>query len=438
MKRRTFLMTGGTMLLALNSAGQSETSPGANPFVLSTEGCGRATGYAEANKIVTWDGKTHVAYLDSPPEGFRVRIRTLDHQTNTWSPPYTVDEAFDNHGGPALAIDSQGYLHMAYYPHHHPMRIKKSLRPNDASAWSAAEEVGERVTYPTLVIDNEDTLYLTCRQNRSEPWRVNLYTKKAGDTWSDPRPILSAEETGYAHFMDALAWSPDKKHLHLVTRIHDGTPPRSHTVGYMRSADQGATWTRHDGTPIALPATAATIEVIEQVREGAGAGLRAAGLSILPDGRPVALYSSQDVVPNDAWLAMPDGDGGWEKHSLRPALPEPYTDWNLFTPGGITVSKNGTLFVVLTLIPPGKKPEHSGWGTPGCEVIGFTSTDGGQNFTGKLLSKIDPAVPHWLPNVERNTGHNTVPDTPGVIYTAGVPGEGNDDLLSNEVHWVRF
>ena len=44
-------------------------------------------------------------------------------------------------------------------------------------------------------------------------------------------------------------------------------------------------------------------------------------------------------------------------------------------------------------------------------------------------------VPHWLPNLERPTGHNRV-DVPGVMYTAGVTGEGCHDILSNAVYWM--
>ena len=75
--------------------------------ILSKHGCGRATGYSDANKIVTLKGKTHVAWLDSVAGGFRVRIRTLNRETGEWSPTYTVGEAFDNHGGPVLTVDNR-------------------------------------------------------------------------------------------------------------------------------------------------------------------------------------------------------------------------------------------------------------------------------------------------------------------------------------------
>jgi len=438
MHRRDFLFQSGALAVLMAQARRAGATDVPLSFQLSAEGCGRATGYAEANKIVTWRDKTHVAYLDSPPEGFRVRIRTLDHHTGEWSPAYTIDEAYDNHGGPALAVDSEGFLHVAYYPHHHPMRIKKSQRPNDASLWSAAEEVGEKLTYPTLVVDDLNTLYLTCRQSDSgAPWRANLYTKKAGGTWEGPTTLLQAEHKGYAHFMDALAWSADKRYLHLVTRIHDGDPPRGHTIGYLRSADKGVTWTRHDGTPVALPATAATVDVIKQFREGPGAGLRAAGLAVAPDGRPVVLCSNQDVHPNEAWLATP-GEDGWEERSLRPALPPEYSDWGVFAPGGVTFSDTGAMYVVLTMIAPGLAEGQSGWGHPLCEVVAFESTDGGKTFRTVFVSEIDAETPHWLPNIERATGHNSVKGLPGIIFTEGGRGEDNKELVANKVWWVRL
>ena len=43
-------------------------------MLLSRHGSGRASAYAEANKIVTFQHKTHVAWLDSVTDGFCVRI----------------------------------------------------------------------------------------------------------------------------------------------------------------------------------------------------------------------------------------------------------------------------------------------------------------------------------------------------------------------------
>jgi len=166
-------------------------------IVLSRHGCGRATGYSDANKIVTLENKTHVTWLDSVTEGFRVRIRTLNRKTGEWSPTYTVGEAFDNHGGPALTVDSKGYLHIVYYPHHHPFRYRRSARPNDASEWEDEIQFGKRCTYPTSVCGSDDTLYLTGRESRDGPWVVNLYIKPPNDDWQESITVFRAAEPGY-------------------------------------------------------------------------------------------------------------------------------------------------------------------------------------------------------------------------------------------------
>ncbi len=437
--RRTFLKA-SALATALSATGTRAWAVPDGHMRLSQNGCGRATGYAEANKIVTVADKTHVAWLDSEDDGFRVRIRTLDRSSGDWSETYTIDEAYDNHGGPALTVDSEGYLHIAYYPHHHPMRYRRSLRPNDASAWTDPVEVGARATYPTLVCGPDDTLYLTFRvSSKEEPWWVELYTKRQGETaWSGPTRILQADEGGYAHFMEALAWGKSGKTLHLATRMYGGDPPRGHTVGYMKSDDGGATWTKRDGTPIALPATSHSIEVIAQERQGDGVGLRAGAIAIGPDDRPHVLYSTYDRIPMDTWIAAPDASGKWQRTSLRPLLTEPWTEWGVTMPGGLTFSENGRLYVTLALIRPDSLGDSHIWGHPSCEIAVFESADYGKTFEFRVITDPEPAKPRWLPSLERPTGHNRVLDSPGLIYTDGGRGENNRQILANDVYWTSL
>jgi len=121
----------GASFLSLRTARGDDGRDRPERRLLSRHGCGRATGYAEANRILTLGDRTHVAWLDSVEGGFRARIRTLDHNTGEWSPTYTLGEAYDNHDGPALTADSEGHLHAVFYPHHHPFRYRRSRRPND-------------------------------------------------------------------------------------------------------------------------------------------------------------------------------------------------------------------------------------------------------------------------------------------------------------------
>ena len=440
MRRRDFLETlasgtaGATLLGPLAARACAGAQELAKPFRLSRHGCGRATGYAETNKIVTLGGKTHVTWLDSEGEGFWVRVRTLDHAGGAWSETYTVGEAHDNHGGPALAVDGQGFLHVVYYPHHHPFRYRRSLRPNDASAWGEESQFGKRCTYPTLVCAPDDTLYLTCRESDRQPWVANLYTKRPDGPWQGPTAVLRAEQQGYSHFQEALSWGPDHRTLHLSCRIYDGKPGRPRVVGYLRSPDFGKTWQRGDGTPVELPATAKTVTAIAEGSEPGGASLRCGSIAVDAAGKPHVLFSASSAPdPISAWIASPDDSGTWRRRPVLDELAGPLAGRRLTMAGGLTIAPDGRMFVVLQALeaPPGSDT----WGHASNEIVWLESPDGGRTFTARLASTPDADRAHWLPSIERPTGHNRV-TVPGLIYTGGPPGERNTDALANEVYWV--
>jgi len=205
-----------------------------NLVTLSTDGCGRATAYSISNKIVTVGGTTHVSWLDSDDSGFKVRIRSLNNSTNVWSKAFDVGSASDNHGGPALAVDGKGFLHIVYGPHHGPMSYWKSVRPNDASEWQDEIRFGDRLTYPTLMVTPDNSLILVCRksyEDRNKPWCVVLHRKKPMDKWSKETELMTGGRRGYSQFHVSLAWGPKHGTLHLASRMYGDTPRWGYKVG---------------------------------------------------------------------------------------------------------------------------------------------------------------------------------------------------------------
>ena len=184
------------------------------PQNLSSQGSGRATAYAEHNKIVTLDGKTHVVWLDADKERFWVRGRTLDRDSGEWSAVTTMGPAEDNHGGPGLTVDSRGYLHIIYFPHHGPFRYRRSSRINDLSAWDEEICFGEGLSYPMMICAADDTLIVTARRgyydadgkdlegNRMEQ---ELWKKPRGGDWKRVSTILRSRHPGYAHFAASMS-----------------------------------------------------------------------------------------------------------------------------------------------------------------------------------------------------------------------------------------
>ena len=445
MRRRTWhlvVLMNGVLLTAKPGVtpARGEVIPMNETFVLARDGCGRATGYAETNKIITLDGKTHVTWLDSVTEGFRVRIRTLVHATGEWSPTTTVGNAHDNHGGPALAVDSKGVLHIVYFPHHHPFRYRHSLHPNDATEWSEETLIGERCTYPTLMVGPDDTLYLTGRVSNKEgkPWVVHLFVKHPGQPWSAPRAIMVAKGPGYSHYQAAMAWGPDHRTLHLSTRMYGGKPGRPHTVGYMRSADFGSTWVGAKGEALALPVSPAAITALAREGSGPKSNFRCGSIAIDREGTPHILYSGAADKRLRAWLAALGPDGNWKEIDLLPHVAKVYPDHEIAMPGGLVFNEEGTLFITLTLLPPeGRKAGGSrSWGHATNEVIWLESGNGGKTVDLRAVSRSDPTCANWLPNIEKRTGFNRV-ERPGLIFTGGTAGKSNLQHVSNPVIWSR-
>ena len=434
--RREWLRTAAGVGCLAAVPGFSGASEGDRHFLLSDVGCGRASGYSEANKIVTSGDRTHVAWLDSPPEGFRVRVRTLDRRTGDWSPTFTVGDAYDNHGGPGLTIDSEGFLHIVYYPHHHAMRCRKSKRANDASEWGDEILVGDGLTYPTFVCGKEDTLYLSGRRRlRDRPWDVELWKRPRGQTWRKQSSILASRHPGYAHFQESFAWGPDHSTLHCCCRFHEKSDKEAYgrlqTVAYMVSHDSGETWQSSDGRALTLPVTVDSAEVLERGGVDLARVVRVGAMAVDQRGRPHLLYSVEENGGAELSLLRLESNGQWRRLNLSRFLPADWAGWNLITAGGLTFNIDGDLVVVATLQK--LKGDESGWGHPSNEVAVLRSADEGASFTFSLASLEDSTESHWLPNVERSTGHHQLGKDVGILYTAGGPGPALKDLLSNKV-----
>lgn len=439
--RRNFLMKLGMATLSYASGTVFQTGGNDEALILSDQGCGRATGYAEANKIVTAGGKTFFCWLESKDDQFRVCIRALHQRDQSLSETVHLGNAHDNHGGPALTIDRTGFLHIVYFPHHHAMRYRRSARPYDISDWETEEEFGIRSTYPTLICGPNDDLFCAVRESDdTDPWEVHLYQKSLGGSWQLLQKILRSRHTGYSHFQESLSWSPVDRKLHLLCRFHEGSGGNAYgriqTVAYMQSSDFGKSWMKLDGTPVVVPAEVETMDVLAQGGEDYGVLLRAGGMSVDYFGIPHLVFSEQEGTSGRSFLVMPGKDLSWDFILLNDFLPSRYRSWMLTMPGGITFDDRNNMYITaqIKLMREGEKY----WGHPTNEVVSLSSRDGGKTFEFKLLSSQNAEEAHWLPSIERNTGHHTVKDRPWCMYTSGPPGQNNRDILANQVLAVRL
>ena len=441
MYRRGFIATLGSTAAGV-WAGHvfgSHREPGTDRFLLSTNGCGRATGYCLSHKIVTVGEKTHVGWLDSmADEGFVVRVRTLDRSTGVWSPTFTVGEAFDNHGGPALTVDHRGFLHILYYPHQHPFRYRRSTRPNDASEWEDEIRFGEGLTYPTLLCGPDDTLYLTCRNSAVEKGQLELWTKPPQGRWTKQNVLAKVRFSGYSAFSEVLHLDPRELMLHLACRFHENSDRdaygRLQRIGYMRSPDFGKTWQRSDGTALETPVTAETIETLATGGVNFNRVMNVGDVSVDGNGTPHVIYSVKEGLRSVTTLAVLREPGRWEQKSIASLLPDDRRDMSLANACGLVFAPGGEMTVTAHSQQLAAGDEE--WGHASNEVVQLVSSDRGATFQFHQVSPPNPKASHWLANVERPGLFHSRSSEPGLIYTEGPPGPHLKDILSNEVWWV--
>ena len=439
MNRRTFIQQASTGLASslIHSHFFNDSSYRASyPFLLSSHGSGRATAYSEANKIISFDQKIHFTWLDSDSTGFRVKMRSYYKAKKEWSPTYDIGPAYDNHGGAAITVDSLGYLHIVYYPHHHEMRYRKSLRPNDASSWGKEVRFGKRCTYPTLICGPDDILYFCCRRSfNKDLWHMELWTKAPNKKWSGPRILLRSQFPDYAHFQESLAWGPEFQSLHLACRIHEKTDKKGYgrrqTIGYMKSYDFGASWFNSNGEKMDLPSNSSAIEQIEKGGVDTGRILRSGAIAVDQVDCAYLVYTLEEQRVGRSYLVKLNGKGLREELLLNSFLPDYYKNWGLFMPGGISINSQNEIFIIAQMEQ--LFGAESSWGHPSSEIILLHSKDQGRHFSFQLMSEVNVLEPNWIPSIERPTGFNHVNGRPAMMYTSGSAGRSNVDIMSNKV-----
>jgi len=182
----------------------------------------------EAGMAATVGGKVFLVYgrlaiLDghTKEDGAPAYAVTYDINTGKVSKPVHIGfggiNAEDNHNWPALALDSQGYLHVIINGHHNPFRYTHSVRPLDISEWIEPVEVAAGTTYAGLLCDREDTLYAVTRH--SDPgyyFRLSLHRKRTGQPWEPPKNLAVPYNPYYEVYYHKLVMDPVTERLFLA------------------------------------------------------------------------------------------------------------------------------------------------------------------------------------------------------------------------------
>ncbi|ACB74661.1 BNR-4 repeat-containing protein [Opitutus terrae] len=212
--------------------------------------------------IVTHSTLQYAAFYDA--DGFLV-LAQRPLGADVWTTQRTPHRAnvADAHNSISLAVDGAGFLHVAWDHHNSPLHYARVVTSGTIDLGEPTAMTGEReqhVTYPQFhLLPNGDLLF-TYRDGESGNGALvlNRYittTRK----WSVVQPNLIDGEGQRSPYADLTVDRQGTLHLAWIWRDSPNVAS-NHDLAYAQSKDAGVTWTRTDGTPLALPITAATAE----------------------------------------------------------------------------------------------------------------------------------------------------------------------------------
>jgi hypothetical protein len=392
--------------------------------VLSTTGSTRGTAYTMSNKIVTLGARTHVAWLDAVS---KTMVATFDNEKREWLGQWLVGEGHDNHGGPALTCDSEGYLHIVFGPHGGEFQYFRSARPSDASEWVAVGLFGVNGTYPSLVCDSKDTLHCTYR-GMTPPLKLAYQRRPRDGDWSEPVALVDAAvPDGYTQYTNALTLGPDDS-LHLAFHVYDLHPAAGKAIGYLRSTDGGDSWMLADGTPVELPFSPDKTGMVEQ---GPGLDMRACNVALSPEGHPYFIAAHFETTLSTTHIWRWDGTA-WRRIDLTPVVQKQLPGCGTGR-GTLSFDAEGGLWVSSQAEGQNEQGELVSW------IVVLYSGDRGETFETVVASPPSPGgdVRNWYPSLERPTGHHDV-GVPHLLYTRGVKGKDNSDPVGTEIRFLEL
>jgi hypothetical protein len=174
----------------------------------------------------------------------------------------------DAHNVISIIADGDGFLHVSWDHHGHPLRYARSRSPGSLELSPKAPMTGKNegnVTYPQFFLLPDGDLVFLYRDGESG--RGNLVLNRydtEGRGWTQVQSNLVSGEGARNAYPQACVDVKGVIHLSWVWRE---TPDvaTNHDLCYARSGDGGRTWTRSDGAAYTLPVTAATAEVAASI-----------------------------------------------------------------------------------------------------------------------------------------------------------------------------
>ncbi len=345
-------------------------------------------------------GRIVVAYQG---RSFDPYAAVYDPASGAWQGPWRIADnplVGDEHGGPAMVEDAQGFYHVFFGSHNSAILHARSMRPHDASRWSvlgpvvlgSAEPsetpVEARGTYSQASVDSSGTVRLLFRANGGlfSDW-VLAESRDGCATWSAPEQVLDGVANAYGWY--ASSWTEPDGDLHVAATLLDydawrAQPFARQNLYYLWKDASTGSWTNASGDAIASPRNLATLESQCVAYRSDGRYVNQPVIRTDAGGSPAIVFVSADArdLASCRWESvrwLPDEEAFSDPVPITP------TD-NLFDAGTLRALPDGALEAYLTV--GGERDEMTpawdeAFAARGGDVVRYESRDGGLSWAAQ-------------------------------------------------------
>lgn len=311
--------------------------------------------------IVSRNGSDYVSYLSSKSPQDDVFVARRDPDGNWETHDTGFNAIYDvGHTQTSLAIDGQGYLHVAYGMHNNPMRLVTSNVAESVSGGfsvpapsAVAAFAGGAYTYPNMTTAPNGDVYMIVRDQRAsyanQQGRLFRFDN-VNRSWGE-LPAF-AGQSGTTVYPDQIL-ADEAGDLHILWEwAAGGAQAARHYGSYARFDPDTNTYFRADGVAYSAGPINITSADIYQDLEGTEVfapnvhGVQSAKLALDDDGRPLIAYGYSTTGTDSGYqhrFARWDGSQ-WSRNIVTAGpfdIEKPwiaYSDGILRYYGGVAVS----------------------------------------------------------------------------------------------------
>lgn len=292
------------------------------------EGCSSTTVNASIfrrNSLWTRDDEQYISFYNA--EGhMMLGKRRLGAREWTLSDTGYIGNVSDAHNVISMAVDGDGYIHVAFDHHDDSLHYCRSVAPGSLELGPMETMIGFNeidVTYPEFYSMPDGGLLFVYRSGGSGhgDMVINRYSP-ADRKWTNVQDVLIDGEVRRSSYWQLCVDAEGTIHLSWVWR-ETMDVETNHDLCYARSHDGGVTWENSKGEKYQLPITQETAEVAWPVSQGCDL-INQTSMTADSEGHPYIATYWRDVDSDTPQYRIVWNDGEVWRQSVVPGSDMPF------------------------------------------------------------------------------------------------------------------